>query len=108
MVGSRSYQDIIEHPFFADVSWDTLNTDKPPMKPGKDINVATQSEIGYFSDVKACKKVVLTADDHKQYEGWDFTSQSAFQEEVVEFLTYEEIHGPIKPTNSSPKCCCLS
>ena len=50
-----------------------------------------QSEIGYFSDVKATKKMQLDASDQKQYENWDFCSQAAFQEELVEFLTYEEI-----------------
>ena len=68
-----------------------------------------QSEIGSFSDAKATKKVALNAEDQKLYaDCWDFTSQSAFQEELVEFLTFEEVKGPIRPTNADQRCCVLS
>lgn len=61
------------------------------MKPSaKDINTATQSEIGSFQDEKVSKKLILTEDDHKMYEKWDFLSKRSFQEEVVDFLTFEE------------------
>ena len=61
------------------------------MKPSaKDINTATQSEIGSFQDEKVSKKLVLTEDDHKMYEKWDFLSKRSFQEEVVDFLTFED------------------
>jgi hypothetical protein len=61
------------------------------MKPSaKDINTATQSEIGSFQDEKISKKLILTEDDHKMYEKWDFLSKRSFQEEVVDFLTFEE------------------
>lgn len=61
------------------------------MKPSaKDINTATQSEIGSFQDEKISKKLILTEEDHKMYEKWDFLSKRSFQEEVVDFLTFEE------------------
>jgi hypothetical protein len=34
--------------------------------------------------------MLLTDDDHKIYENWEFISKRSFQEEVVEFLMYEE------------------
>ena len=61
------------------------------MKPSaKDINTATQSEIGSFQDEKVSKKLLLTEEDQKTYENWEFLSKRSFQEEVVDFLTYEE------------------
>ena len=61
------------------------------MKPSaKDINTATQSEIGSFQDDRISKKIILTDEDHKTYEKWEFISKRSFQEEVVNFLTLEE------------------
>ena len=34
--------------------------------------------------------MLLTDDDHKIYENWEFISKMSFQEEVVEFLMHEE------------------
>lgn len=90
-LGARGYREIIAHPWFAEIDFDNLNQVQPPMVPAKDINMATQAEIGSFSDDKQSRKVVLTDADHKQYENWQFTSIRAYQEEVVEFLLMEEI-----------------
>ena len=76
---------------FLAIDWDHISRSTPPMKPSaKDINTATQSEIGSFQDEKISKKLILTEDDHKLYEKWDFLSKRSFQEEVVDFLTFEE------------------
>jgi hypothetical protein len=73
------------------IDWDHISKSTPPMKPSaKDINTATQSEIGSFQDEKISKKLILTEDDHKTYEKWEFLSKRSFQEEVVDFLTFEE------------------
>jgi hypothetical protein len=79
---------------------------KPPMKPSRDINTATQSEIGTFADDNVSKKLVLTPEDHKTYEKWEFISKRSFQEEVVDLYLYEEEHGPIKIYNSNSSSCC--
>ena len=60
-------------------------------RPARDINMATQSEIGQFADEKLSNKIVLTEEDQKIYENWDFINVSAYQNEVVEFLRFEEV-----------------
>ena len=40
--------------------------------------------------MKQSRKILLTDDDHKIYENWEFISKRSFQEEVVEYLIYEE------------------
>ena len=67
-----------------------MTKSKPPMKPSRDINTATQSEIGSFNDDKASKKIVLTDEDQKTYEKWEFISKRSFQEEIVDFYIHEE------------------
>jgi serine/threonine protein kinase len=88
-LGANGYTEILAHPWFATIDWHGLNTMKPPLKPSKDINMATQSEIGAFDD-KESKNIKVTEEDHKIFEKWEFISKRSFQEEVVEFLTYEE------------------
>ena len=77
--------------FILAIDWDHIVKSTPPMKPSaKDINTATQSEIGSFQDDRISKKIILTDEDHKTYEKWEFISKRSFQEEVVNFLTLEE------------------
>jgi hypothetical protein len=55
-----------------------------------------QSEIGEFADEREAGRVVLTAQDQAHYKDWNFVSEKCFQDEIVEFLLYEEIkvkHG---------------
>ena len=81
----------VYHSHSTAIDWDHISKSTPPMKPSaKDINTATQSEIGSFQDEKISKKLILTEDDHKTYEKWEFLSKRSFQEEVVDFLTFEE------------------
>lgn len=106
-LGSRGgHREIMAHPWFAAVNWDGMEKSSPPLKPPKDINMATQSEIGSFSDEGSSKKLALTEADHKHYDGFQFVSGSSFQEEVVEFLRFEEIMGPIRPIDYGASGCC--
>ena len=105
-LGAKGPGEVKAHPYFSSVNWDTLARAVPPMKPPRDINMATQSEIGSFKDDGA-RKVVLDKADQKRFEGWEFVSMPAFQEEVVEFLQYEAIHGELKPVAGGGDCCCL-
>jgi hypothetical protein len=74
------------------IDWDNISKSRPPSKPARDINTATQSEIGNFDDDKNSKKIVLSDEDQKTYEKWDFISKRSFQEEVVDFYICEEKH----------------
>ena len=38
-----------------EIDWDNISRSPPPMKPARDINMATQSEIGSFSDEKQAR-----------------------------------------------------
>jgi len=109
-LGARGPSEIMAHPWFADIDWEDMVGDRttPPMKPPKDINMATQSEIGSFADEKNSKKVDLTEADQKYYETWEFVSSKAFQEEVVGFMRFEDIAGPIVPQNQGQSCCVIS
>lgn len=91
-LGAGGVEEIKAHAFFKGVNWDTFPRSTPPSIPAKDINTATQSEIGAFADDRASQKISLVAEDHKHFTNWDFTSLPAFQSEVVEFLQYEEVY----------------
>ena len=107
-LGARGYKEITTHSWFSSIDWENLAKSKPPMKPSKDINTATQSEIGNFADDKASRKIVLADEDQKTYEKWEFISKRSFQEEIVDFYVYEEQYGPIKVYNPSSGCCTVS
>ena len=53
--------------------------------------MATQSEIGQFADEKQSTKLFLTDEDQKVYENWELINLSSYQNEVVEFLRFEEV-----------------
>ena len=89
-LGANGPAEVMAHPWFDDIDWDNIDNIAPPMIPAKDINMATQSEIGSFSDEKAAKKLDLTEADQKLYSSWNFVSSKAFQEEIVEFKIIEE------------------
>jgi beta-adrenergic-receptor kinase len=91
-LGANGAREIMEHPWFRDINWDDMISERvePPFKPKKDINAASQQEIGAFSDDKASRTTVLTAEDQAVYAEWDWISPSAFQEEIVEFMRAEE------------------
>jgi hypothetical protein len=64
---------------------------RPPWKPARNINMSSQQEIGNFADEKEANRLVLLPEDHRFYESWNFINHKAFEEEVVEFLRYEEM-----------------
>lgn len=108
-LGAKGPSEVMCHPWFGDIDWENFIADRtpPPLKPAKDINMATQSEIGSFADEKTSKKIELTEADQKIYDGWEFVSVKAFQEEVVQFMRYEDISGPIVPLVHNGGCCVL-
>lgn len=108
-LGAGGAQEIMDHPWFDDVNWAMIESgkEKPPFRPGKDINLFSQSDIGTF-DERATKGIELTVTDQAVYSDWGYVSKKCFMAEIVEILRYEEVSGPIRPTNISNACCTLS
>lgn len=107
-LGYNGCSEIMSHPYFKNMNWEAILSDKetPPFIPAKDVNAATQSEIGNFAEDKKYQETVLTEDDEEHYKDWDWTNPRAFAAEVIEFLIYERTTGePLLPPKHEPCCC---
>jgi beta-adrenergic-receptor kinase len=102
-LGANGPGEVMAHAYFDDVNWEEYIHDliPPPCLPRKDLNVASQSEIGYFGDDANAKKLELTEGDLELFAKWDYIRPSAFLEEVVQFMQYEELRV------SLPSACLL-
>lgn len=112
-LGARGCEEIMAHPWFKSVDWEAIITDRssPPTKPPKDVNAASQHEIGNFADdnSKASRDIVFNELDEKVYEDWDWTNPKAYATEVIEFLIHERDLGrPLLPESLSPDLCCCN
>eukprot|EP00584_Thalassiosira_punctigera_P003723 CAMPEP_0172537926 /NCGR_PEP_ID=MMETSP1067-20121228/9428_1 /TAXON_ID=265564 ORGANISM="Thalassiosira punctigera, Strain Tpunct2005C2" /NCGR_SAMPLE_ID=MMETSP1067 /ASSEMBLY_ACC=CAM_ASM_000444 /LENGTH=720 /DNA_ID=CAMNT_0013323329 /DNA_START=166 /DNA_END=2328 /DNA_ORIENTATION=+ len=108
-LGIGGAKEIMFHPWFREVNWEAIISDRmrPPFIPPKDVNAASQSEIGTFVEDKTFHKTVLSETDEAVYANWNFTNPKAFAAEVIEFLIYErEIGKPLVPMESNSSCCC--
>jgi hypothetical protein len=105
-LGNVGCEEIMSHPWFNNVNWEMIITDrkKPPFRPPQDVNAASQSEIGNFAEDK---DTVIDERDEAIYKDWDWTNPRAFSAEVIEFLIYERETGePLVPMPQNPTCCC--
>ena len=103
--------EIKVHPWFKSVDWEAILSDKkrPPFVPAKDVNAASQHEIGNFDEdkSKASRDIAFDDIDEKNYEDWDWTNPKAFCNEVIEFLVHERDLGrPLLPFDHESSCCC--
>lgn len=108
-LGAKGAAEVMAHPYFSDVNWEEYEDDsiKPPCLPRKDLNYATQNEIGNFApDFAALDE--LTAEDKEIFSKWNYTRPSAFLEEVVTYMTHEEELGPIQVHAEESACCVIS
>jgi len=108
-LGANGCEEIMAHPWFKSVSWEAIISDKkrPPYIPPKDVNAASQSEIGTFAEDKEYQSCVLDDQDEKVYVTWDWTNPHAYAAEVIEFLIYERDTGrPLIPISHQSTCCC--
>ena len=104
-LGHKGADEIKSCSFFKDVDWGMLEngTFDPPFVPDRDINAHSQEDIGSFEKIK---KVQLTEEDIALFKKVEFASSSAVQREFVNFLRYEEDHGPIVLQGNSDSGCC--
>lgn len=108
-LGAGGCEEIMAHPYFKNVNWEAIITDRkrPPFIPAKDVNAASQSEIGNFTEDKTYQETVLTPEDQAVYDGWDWLNPHAYATEVIEFLIYERETGePLLPITQHASCCC--
>mmetsp|Transcript_2573 Transcript_2573/g.4849 ORF Transcript_2573/g.4849 Transcript_2573/m.4849 type:complete len:587 (-) Transcript_2573:39-1799(-) len=108
-LGWNGCQEIMDHPWFKEIDWEMIISDRavPPYIPPKDVNAASQSDIGQFSEDKTFKATKLEDKDHDVYKDWNWTNPRSFQTEVIEFLMYEKTLGrPLTPPKSSGGGCC--
>lgn len=108
-LGTRGCEEIMAHPWFKNVNWESIMSDRkrPPYLPPKDVNAASQSEIGTFVEDKKYQECVLDLKDERYYRDWDWTNPHAYAAEVIEFLIYERETGePLLPISQNTGCCC--
>jgi len=108
-LGINGATQIMSHPYFREVNWEEIISDRmrPPFLPPKDVNAASQSEIGTFAEDKQFHATVLSEKDEAVYANWNFTNSKAFAAEVIEFLIYERETGkPLLPMQAGTSCCC--
>lgn len=108
-LGYKGCEDIMSHPYFSEVNWELILSDKkiPPFIPPKDINAPTQKDIGAFTHDKVYEETSFGDEDNKIYKDWNWTNPSAYASEVIEFLIYERKMGcRLEPIQQSNGCCC--
>ena len=106
-------EEIMAHPWFKGVEWESIITDrkKPPFIPAKDVNAASQHEIGNFADdtSKASREVAFDESDEEAYKHWDWTNSDAMTTEILEFLIFERDLGkPLLPESMNADLCCCT
>jgi beta-adrenergic-receptor kinase len=93
-LGARGAEEIMRHPYFDDLNWDDVISDAmpPPALPRRDLNIASQDEIGQFRDKNEAKKVELLPEDMEVFSSWNYVRPTAMPQEVVKFMQYEEVN----------------
>eukprot|EP00536_Pseudo-nitzschia_multiseries_P004245 jgi/Psemu1/237469/estExt_Genewise1.C_700006 len=104
-LGARGCEQIMAHPWFKTCNWEAIISDKksPPYVPPKDVNAASQSEIGTFAEDTKYSECVIGEEDERIYADWNWTNPHAYAAEVIEFLMYERDTGkPLLPVVRTP------
>ena len=107
--GRGGAKAIMSHPFFASIDWGAINSIQPPIRPSREINMASQSDIGFFPDEAEYKKVVLSDQDHAHFKDWEFVSSKNYQMELVEFFVADDkAGGRIRVDDGRDGCCSMA
>ena len=108
-IGIDGSEAIMSHPWFKDVNWEKVISDRmqPPFIPPKDVNALSQRDIGQFTEDKEFLETSLDEEDESHYKNWNWTNPVAYSAEVIEFLIYERETGtPLLPIPAHDSCCC--
>lgn len=84
----RGPQEVKEHPFFANIDWQTvyLRRMPPPLIPPRgEVNAADAFDIGNFDDDEV-KGVKLTEADNELYKNFNITISERWQNEVADTI----------------------
>ncbi|RHY29206.1 hypothetical protein DYB25_013367 [Aphanomyces astaci] len=108
-LGARGADEVKKMKFFENVDWVEMENlaVPPPFVPERDINAASQADIGFF-DPSVIQGVKLSDTDQDMYKDWLFCSATAFQHEIVEFMEWEVKQGPITLVTHTNTCCNVS
>ncbi|ETW04788.1 AGC/GRK/BARK protein kinase, variant 1 [Aphanomyces invadans] len=108
-LGARGADEVKKMKFFESVDWVQMENMAipPPFVPERDINAASQADIGFF-DPSVIQGVKLSDSDQDLYKDWHFCSATAFQNEIVEFMEWEVKQGPITLVTHTNTCCNVS
>jgi len=91
-LGAGGSHEIKEHPFFKDIDWEQLQSLAvvPPFIPDpRTVHAYSIGEVGEFPKRKF-RKVKLTEEDEKNYEGFTYISEEGVQEELVMALKKQD------------------
>eukprot|EP00457_Paulinella_chromatophora_P002256 gb/GEZN01002260.1/.p1 GENE.gb/GEZN01002260.1/~~gb/GEZN01002260.1/.p1 ORF type:complete len:612 (+),score=103.17 gb/GEZN01002260.1/:329-2164(+) len=109
-LGAGGYDELYQHPFFADIDWEKLR-DKavtPPFKPHEYSQWPSIAEVGTM-DVKKYKKIKLTEKDHAHYDTFYHVNKAGYQAELAKALAQmdsPESRDHNKNQSSSNCACC--
>ncbi|RHY98775.1 hypothetical protein DYB37_008851 [Aphanomyces astaci] len=108
-LGARGADEVKKMKFFENIDWVEMENMAvpPPFVPERDINAASQADIGFF-DPSVIQGVKLSDTDQDMYKDWLFCSATAFQHEIVEFMEWEVKQGPITLVTHTNTCCNVS
>jgi beta-adrenergic-receptor kinase len=103
-LGKQGAIEVQKHMFFRKINWGMLSNGdvEPPFAPNRDINAASQDDIGDFTK----SKVELAQEDEKMFEQMEFVSSPNVQKEFVQLLQYEYEHGPVELQQEVDVGCC--
>ena len=108
-LGRNGCEEIMAHSWFRSLNWESIISDRkrPPFVPPRDVNAASQSQIGNFLEDTVYRETVLTPEDERRYKDLDWTNPRAFAAEVIEVWIYERVTGePLVPMSQNNGCCC--
>ena len=82
-LGKQGAIEVQKHMFFRKINWGMLSNGdvEPPFTPNRDINAASQDDIGDFTKSKA----ELTQEDVKMFEQMEFVSSPNVQKNLSNF-----------------------